>query len=99
MAIEFEKEKKRQKYLIAVAIIIIIVTGIVLWRGYVSEMEIAEPTPKKETTPRPKFSMESLPQIDFNVLSGSLLSELKDYPTIEEIDKEEVGRENPFLPY
>lgn len=98
MAIEFEKEQKRQKYLIGVVVLILVVTGVILWRGYFSGEETPESTPTATTT-QAKFSVESLPQINFNILKDKLLQELKDYPAIEGIEEEEIGRENPFLPY
>lgn len=98
MAIEFEEEKKKQKYLIGVAVAILLITSVILWRGYFSEVEL----PEKETastSTQPQFSIESLPQIDFNILEANILEELNTYPSIEGIDEEEIGRENPFLPY
>lgn len=98
MAIEFEKQKNRQKYLVGVAIVIVIATGIILWKGYFSEVEI-EKKPSPQSPQEVKFSPESLPQINFNIFEESILKELNSYPTIEAIEREEVGRENPFLPY
>jgi len=100
MAIEFKKHKKRQKYLIGIAGIIMVITVIILWRGFFYDSKTKDSSESiNATTTQAKFSVESLPQINFDILEVGFLKDLASYPIIEEIDQEEVGREDPFLPY
>ena len=91
MAITFTQQKKRQSILMIVLGGAAIVTAIVLWQGFFAqniggaEQKIIIPPPSKVT-------------IDFFVFEHPIFETPKVQPK-EPILPEEVGRENPFLPF
>lgn len=90
MAITFLEKRKRLRYLFPILAIIVLITAIVIWRGFfVKEKPVLPPI---EKAPAKKI------EINFETLKNPLLQELQ---TFEEIPpfEEEVGRENPFIPY
>lgn len=88
MAITFRFYQKKEKKLILVAIVVLAIGGIII--GVI----LGE-------RPAPLFlkvSKPAEPQIDWEILSDSRLEKLQPFEEIPPFT-EEVGRENPFLPY
>jgi len=89
MAITFLQQRKKQKRLIFVLLAVIILIFIVVWRGFLVKTKpvlvpiISEP---------PKI------EINFEVLKSPILKELQPFEEINPFE-EEIGRENPFIPY
>jgi hypothetical protein len=82
---------KRQKMLIIVFFLVILVTFLI-WYFFGKKPEFISPAQPFEI---PSKKVE----INFQVLENPLLKELEFYEKIEPIKPEEVGRENPFLPW
>lgn len=93
MAVIYIKEQEKQKKLIYIFIIIVLITGFVLWQGFLKKpsSEI-----KKIATPA-AIEFKKI-KIDFNVLENPLLKKLQLFERIKPLE-ETAGRENPFLPY
>lgn len=88
MATSFINQKKKQKYLILVFVGVILVTVFVWWKGFLTPEKAIEPTvaePPREI------------KVNFEVLENPILKELLPFEEIEM--PEQLGRENPFLPY
>jgi hypothetical protein len=90
MAIVYIKQKKIQKTLILVFTAILLIIAFVVWRGFSEEKE--EAFLEKLIVPREEV------KIDFDFLKRPFLEELQPFSEIEPLG-EEVGRENPFVPY
>ena len=95
MAITFVQQKKTQRYLILIFGALILIIAFVFFYGYFQEEEeifIDKPAVSKYL-PRIK--------IDFQVLESSVFQKLsKPFPDLPSVlPPEEVGREDPFLPY
>lgn len=91
MAITFLQEKKKQRYLVLILALVICAILLIVWLGFLRE---AEPT-----------SLPVLPdlappqvEIDWATLQDPRLTELQAFEQILPLE-EEIGRENPFLPY
>ena len=100
MAIVFLQQKKLQKVLIFVLATLLIITVVVIWRGLF----------QKETSSAGEGIIllpEKKVEIDFGVFDNPLLEKLQPFFQIEPLkervpgveESEEIGRENPFLPY
>jgi len=91
MAIQVLKQERKQQNLLLVFFILLILIVFVIISGIFRRREIfMSPTP---TSPQKIKTVE----INFDILSDPRLKELE---TFEEISlPEEIGRENPFLPY
>lgn len=89
MVITFLQQRKRQQYLILITLVIILLILIVVWQGFLAK-------PK----PAPSPTVSKLPQIkiNFEVLESPILKKLQPFEKIPPFE-EEIGRENPFLPY
>lgn len=109
MAIKSLEQRKRQKTLLFVGLGIILVTISVLYFGFwktapTSEEQIVpgtvgvvETTPKVSTATEEKLKKINL---DFKFLNEKIIPFLKIHGNIPvKIDKDKVGRENPFIPY
>ncbi len=95
MAITFVQQKKTQKYLILIFGALILIIAFIFFSDYFQEEEgifISKPIVSKYL-PRIK--------IDFQVLESPIFQKLsKPFPDLPSVLlPEEVGRENPFLPY
>jgi hypothetical protein len=82
---------KRQQMLVIVFFGVVLITALIWYFGE-KKPKIFLPV---ET---PEISSKKI-EINFQVLENPLLKELEFYEKIEKIKPEEVGRENPFLPY
>ncbi len=96
MAITFLQKKKIQRYLILVFIVVLLIIALILWLGF----------RKKEAPPSPEevFKPKREVKINFEILESSFLKELEPFEEIKpfeetKLPEEEIGRENPFLPY
>lgn len=90
MAIIFVKERKKQKKLIIIFIGIILITLFILWQFYFKAEE-------------PPFRVELMPikkeiRIDLSILETPFLNQLQSFEEIKPFE-DEIGRENPFIPY
>jgi len=90
MAITFFEKEKRQRNLILVFIVIVLITALTLWIGYFKP----EKTPTLQVPP----PIEKL-EIDFEILKNPFLEELQIFEELPILPEEEIGRENPFIPY
>jgi len=107
MPIKAEEQKKRQKILMFVALGVFLVAALVLyfgfWKSTSAPVEIL--TPGAGTLPTQKtsgISEQKLNEInlDFDFLNNKILSFLKKHGNVPvQVDKEKVGRDNPFVPY
>lgn len=89
MAITFLQQRKKQKRLIFVLLAVIILIFIVVWRGFLV---------KPEPVLVPIISEPPKIEINFGVLESPILKELQVFEEIKSFE-EQVGRENPFVPY
>jgi len=107
MPIKALEQKKRQKILLLVALGVFLVAALVLYFGFwkSSPVPVEVFTPDAGTAPTQKasgISEQKLNEInlDFDFLNNKILSFLKKHGKLPvEVDKEKVGRENPFIPY
>ncbi len=90
MAIIYIKQRKIQKILIPVFIIALLVITFIVWQGFFKEKK--ETLPGGFTLPRREI------KIDFDFLKSPFLEKLQPFSEIEPFE-EEIGRENPFIPY
>ena len=94
MAITFVEQKKKQKYLFIVLIGLLLLIFFVFQREF-----LAKPTPVDQ------FMGEEIPEqekikINFEALKSPWLQELEPFDEPVSVEQgEEIGRENPFLPY
>jgi hypothetical protein len=82
---------KRQQILIIVFLVVVLIT-VSIWYLGGKKTQFVPPVQPVET-PFKKV------EINFQVLENPLLKELEFYEKIGPIKPEEVGRENPFLPW
>jgi len=108
MTIKSLDQKKRQKILLFVALGIFLVAVLVLYFGFwksnpVSVEEIQnQVTGTAQTSRTSGVSEQKLKEIDldFDFLNNKILPFLKKHGKIPvEVDKEKIGRDNPFIPY
>lgn len=95
MAITFVQQKKTQKYLVLIFGALILIIAFVFFSGYFQEGEeifISKPVVSKHLPPI---------KIDFQVLENPIFQKLfEPFPDLPSaLPSEEIGRENPFLPY
>jgi len=90
MAITFSEKRKKLRYLVPVLVIVILITAIVLWQGFFAEEKLF--LPPIEEVPVKKIV------INYEILKHPFLEELQPLEPLP-LFEEEVGRENPFLPY
>jgi len=92
MVINFLQEKKRQRNLILILALIIIAILIIVWQGFLRGGE----TP---TTPSilPSLPLQKI-TIDWQILQDPQIVELQAFEPILPFG-DEIGRENPFIPY
>jgi len=95
MAITFAQQKRKQQYLLLVfAGLVLLILGIIWW-GFLREVPQAAPVTAPARPPEI--------QIDFQALSSPFLQEAEEFPHIPPFTPvatgEQIGRENPFLPY
>lgn len=89
MAITFIQKKEIQRYLILVFIVILLIITTIIWQGFF----------KKEKPPSPEiFKPAKKIEINFEVLKNPILEELQLFEVVAPFE-EEIGRENPFIPY
>ena len=90
MATTFPKEKKSKYYLILLLVIIfLLVIFFVVWRIFLAKPATVSPS---IVLKRPEI------KINFETLKSPILKELQPFEEIKPFE-EDVGRENPFLPY
>ncbi len=90
MAIIYIKQRKIQKVLILVFIAVLLIIAFVVWQGFFRE--------EKETLSEGFILPRREVKIDFDFLKSPFLEKLQSFSEIESL-KEEIGRENPFIPY
>jgi hypothetical protein len=84
------QKTKRQQILLILFFVIVLITILIWYFG--KRPQFFLPVQPVETPPKKV-------EINFQVLENPLLKELEFYEKIEQIKPEELGRENPFLPY
>lgn len=90
MAITFIQEKKKQKRLTLALALIVFAILFIVWWGLL-----------REKTPSPTISIRTSSsgiEIDWEVLKDPKIEELQPFEKITPFE-EEIGRENPFIPY
>lgn len=93
MAIIFFQQRKKQKYLIAALILIILVILVIIWKGF-----LLKPKPGYPPSVGPEVLKPPKIEINFEVLKSPILEGFQPFEEIIPFE-EEVGRENPFVPY
>ena len=91
MPIDFIQQRKKQKYLTLIVAILFVSIATILWFGYFRKTE-----PASEMTL--SFVAVKQIEIDFNVLESQFLQESQLFEKVPSFE-EEIGRNNPFLPY
>lgn len=100
MAITFLEQKEKQRNLILIFIGIVLIMAFIIWQGFFKEEKI--------TPPEEFLGVKKEIKIDFEVLKNPLLEEFQPFvkikpfqvtPPAEGEMVEELGRENPFIPY
>jgi hypothetical protein len=112
MAIKSLEQRKRQKTLLFVGLGIVLATAAVLYFGFWKTTPVPEEqfTPGTtgimgtvETTPKVSMATEEKLKkinLDFKFLNEKIIPFLKIHGNIPvEVDKDKVGRDNPFIPY
>jgi len=102
MAIILTQQRKRQRYLIILTVIVITALILIWWNYLIKSKE------KKSAVPLNIYVPKEI-KINFNIFNNPLLSELQLFEEIPPFEQnvvtpveegiENVGRENPFLPY
>ena len=109
MAIKSLEQRKRQKTLLFVGLGIILATVSILYFGFWK----TTPTPEEGITPEMVGATETTSKVstvteeklkkinlDFKFLNEKIIPFLKIHGNIPvKIDKDKVGRDNPFIPY
>jgi len=93
MAITFVEEQKKQKYLFLLLIGLILLTFFILQREFLFKPKTLQPLMPTEVL-QPKQI-----EINFEILRSPQLEMLEPFQSIIPSEEEEIGRENPFLPY
>lgn len=88
MAISFLQGIKIQKYLILVLLGSLLIIALVFWFGFLKKPEVIP----EVITPPQKI------EINFEILKSPIFKELQPFKKILPFE-EEIGRENPFIPY
>lgn len=88
MALTFLQPGKRQRYLFPLLIVVIFGIAFVVWNYFLAKPEF----PSFEPLPPPEI------KINFELLKSPILDELQLFEEISPFE-EEIGRENPFVPY
>ena len=89
MAVAYIQQRKKQKYLMFAFLGVIIITLFVVWQGFFKE---ESPGEVLVLPPRPV-------QIPFELLKGDALESLRPFEEVSPLPEEELGRENPFVPF
>lgn len=92
MAITFIERRKRLKYLVPILVTVVLITIFVLLYGFFAEIEDLLPEPVVEPLIKQKI------EIDFDVLRDPIFEQLIPFEQIP-VFEEEIGRENPFIPF
>ena len=91
MAITFLQTKKRQRYMVLILALIIFAILIIIWQDFLKTPEVL---PSSQTTSLIRQKVN----INFEILKDPQLTELQAFEQILPFE-EEIGRENPFIPY
>ena len=91
MAITFLEKRKRLEYLFPILGVVLLITIFVLWQGFFKKPpELIPELPLKPVIKKV--------EIDFEILKSPQLEELQLFEKVPPYE-EEIGRENPFIPY
>jgi len=90
MAISMTQEKKKQKYSLIILGLALVLIFFVVWWGFLREVAVP-------MEPLPVIEFEKV-EVDWQLLKDPELERLKIFKEIP-LYEEEIGRENPFLPY
>lgn len=97
--LDFKNSENRQKLLIGIFVVVILVTILILYSFYFRQQTI--PITQPETPGGvPSAIMTPSQKLNVEVLENPIFQSLKKfgkYPV--EVNKEEVGRDNPFSPF
>lgn len=93
MAVTISKKRKKPKRLLLILIIIIIIVLGVVWKSFLAEPKTPSAEEEKAEPLKPKV------EINFKILENPRLGILQLFEEIPTLAEEEIGRENPFLPY
>jgi len=91
MAITFLEKRKKLRELIPVVVAAILISAFILWRGFFVK---GEPQLPGELLEKPAKKIE----INFQVLKHPIFKKLQLFEKIP-VFEQDLGRENPFLPY
>lgn len=94
MAITFIEQKKKQKYLFIALIGLLLLIFFVFQKEFLAKPKLIDPFIEEEIPEQEKI------KINFEALKSPWLQELEPFEQSVSVEQgEEVGRENPFLPY
>ncbi len=89
MAIKFQQQVKKQRNFIILFIILILIIAFILWWGFRTEEESSEILISKRLK---KF------EINFDIFQDPLLKQLQLINKIPAFE-DDLGRDNPFIPF
>lgn len=92
MAITFLEKRKRLRYLVPVLATVILITIFIVWYGFFAK----NGEPPTEPVFKPAIGPEI--EIDFQILRNPIFEQLILFEQAA-VFEEEIGRENPFVPY
>jgi hypothetical protein len=84
------QEEKEKKNTIIILVVICLVIVLFIWKFFFSNKEIEV---------APIVILKTAPKIDFDFLESPEFKYFDKYETIEPLEEDLVGRDNPFLSY
>ncbi|GEM_PF-1478897 len=87
---EEKKEEKEKRNVVIILVAVSLIIFAFLWRFVIFPSEVEYVSPP---------TIKIAPKIDFEYLSSPEFKYFEEYEQITPLDEEEMGRENPFLPY
>lgn len=92
--IDIYRKAKRQNILFIVFFIVLGATLLILYFGYFKK----EKTTFPEISPEfPAFRKKEI-KINWDILENPIFGKLEEFPQIEKLKPENIGKENPFSP-
>lgn len=100
MAITFLEQRKRQQYMIPLLVLVIVITALVVWFGILKPQQPSQSVPT-DYIPSPEEGLPSILRkvdVNFNFLQNFTPKDFQFSEPVSGVDQE-IGRENPFIPF